>query len=153
MRYLCSNDAFKFTEGKKILKNPGKKTREIKYINQKKFFSWNCIFGSFKLFPSSKIDFWPFLKLQKMEFGQKKIVKLIYLISRVFFFWPGPFLNFLCNYRFCSWLQILANLLKSFGESTCEDEDRKIFQRTASFISRLGTLYKLYYIIVKIFSL
>ena len=33
---------------------------------------WNCIFGSFKLFPSSKIDFWPFLRLQKMEFGQKK---------------------------------------------------------------------------------
>ena len=32
---------------------------------------WNCIFGSFKLFPSSKIDFWPFLKLQKMEFCQK----------------------------------------------------------------------------------
>ena len=33
---------------------------------------WDCIFGSFKLFPSSKIDFWPFLKLQKIEFGQKK---------------------------------------------------------------------------------
>ena len=27
---------------------------------------------SFKLFPSSKTDFWPFLKLQKMDFGQKK---------------------------------------------------------------------------------
>ena len=25
----------------------------------------------FKLFPSLKIDFWPFLKLQKTEFGQK----------------------------------------------------------------------------------
>ena len=37
-------------------------------INQK-LFSWNCISGSFKLFPSSKIEFWPFLKLQKMEFG------------------------------------------------------------------------------------
>ena len=48
-----------------------------------------CIFGSFKHFPSSKIDFWPFLKLQKMEFGQKNCVKLIYLISRVF--WPGLF--------------------------------------------------------------
>ena len=32
---------------------------------------WNCIFGSFKLFPNTKNDFWPFLKLQKMEFGQK----------------------------------------------------------------------------------
>ena len=50
----------------------------------KKIFSWNCIFGSCKLFPSSKIDFWSFLKLQKMEFGQKElVVKLIYLISRV----------------------------------------------------------------------
>ena len=39
--------------------------------SNKSFFSWNCIFGSFKLFPSSKIDFWPFLKLQKVEFGQK----------------------------------------------------------------------------------
>ena len=40
-------------------------------FGQKKFRE-KCIFGSFKLFPSSKIDFWPFLKLQKMEFGQKK---------------------------------------------------------------------------------
>ena len=38
---------------------------EIKEIN---FFSWNCIFGSF---PSSKIDFWPILKLQKMKFVQR----------------------------------------------------------------------------------
>ena len=49
-----------------------------------------------KLFPSSKIDFWPFLKLQNMEFGQKNFfVKLNYLISLGFFlrglfliFWP-----------------------------------------------------------------
>ena len=40
---------------------------------------WNCIFSSFKLFPSSKIDFWPFLKLQKIEFWQKKIIKLIFM--------------------------------------------------------------------------
>ena len=26
-----------------------------------------------KLFPSSKTDFWPFLKLPKMKFGQNKI--------------------------------------------------------------------------------
>ena len=31
-----------------------------------------------------KLHFWPFLKLQKMELG-KKIVILIYLVSRVFF--------------------------------------------------------------------
>ena len=35
----------------------------------KKIFSSNCIFGIFKLFPTSKIDFWPFLKLQNIEFG------------------------------------------------------------------------------------
>ena len=69
---------------RKFKKSPAKKTREIKWF--KIFFSWNCISGSFKLFPSSKIDFWPFLKLQKMEFGQKNFfVKLIYLISQVFF--------------------------------------------------------------------
>ena len=39
--------------------------------NKSIFVMWICIFGSFKLFHSSKIDFWPFLKLQKMEFGQK----------------------------------------------------------------------------------
>ena len=37
--------------------------------NKSNIFSWNCIFGSFKLFPSSKIDFWPFLKLQKKKNG------------------------------------------------------------------------------------
>ena len=43
--------------------------------------------------PNPKIDFWPFWKWQKMEFGQKNFfVKLIYLISRVF--WPGRFLIF-----------------------------------------------------------
>ena len=37
------------------------------------------------IFPNSKIDFWPFLKLQLMEFSEKKIVKLICLITRGFF--------------------------------------------------------------------
>ena len=41
--------------------------------NKSKLFSWNYIFGSFQLFLSSKIEFWPFLKLEKMEFGQKTI--------------------------------------------------------------------------------
>ena len=39
-------------------------------INQT-FFSWNCIFGSFKLFPSSKFSFSPFLKWQNMDLGQR----------------------------------------------------------------------------------
>ena len=46
-------------------------------INPKKF-PRNCIFGSFKLFPSSKIDFWSFLELQKMKID-------------LFVFWPGLF--------------------------------------------------------------
>ena len=33
-------------------------------------FSWEIF--SFNLFPTSKIGFWPFLKWQKMKFGQKK---------------------------------------------------------------------------------
>ena len=71
--------------GQKILKSQGKKL-----VKSNKIFSWNYNFGSFKLFPSSKIDFWPFLKWQLMEFGWKFFfMKLIYLISRVF--WPGLF--------------------------------------------------------------
>ena len=50
-----------------------KKSRHKKSWNQIKqnSFPWNFIFGSFlKHFPSSKIEFWPFLKLQKLDFGQ-----------------------------------------------------------------------------------
>ena len=31
--------------------------------------------------PSSKIDFWPFLKLQKMDFGKKKLIDLFDFMS------------------------------------------------------------------------
>ena len=62
------SDYFKDTVGQKIQKSSGKKTPEIKIFS--------CIFSSFKLLPSSKIDFWPFLKLQKMEFGQKNFGKI-----------------------------------------------------------------------------
>ena len=58
-------------------------------INQKNF-SWNYIFGSFKLFPSSKIEFLPFLKLQKMEFDLK-IFSWNWFIWFHEFFWPGLF--------------------------------------------------------------
>ena len=48
--------------GQKIKKSPDHKTH-------------------FQLFLNSNLDFWPFLKWQKMEFGQKFFfVKLIYLI-------------------------------------------------------------------------
>ena len=45
--------------------------------------------------PSSKIDFWPFLKLQKMEFGKKKFreINLFDLMS----FLAGTFSNFLAH--------------------------------------------------------
>ena len=74
------------------------------------FFSWNCIFCSFKLFSSWKINFWPFLKLQKMEFGQKEnFMKLFYLISRVF--WPGLFFNFLAH---CGLIPLNTHLHKIY---------------------------------------
>ena len=56
-----------YTASQKNLKRQKNSWNQIEQI----FFSWNCISGSFKLFPSSKMDFWPFLKLQKMECGQK----------------------------------------------------------------------------------
>ena len=65
--------------GQKIKKKSRqKKPREIKFLVE------------FKLFPCSKIDFWPFLKLQKMEFGQKKICE-IDLFDVTGFFRPGLF--------------------------------------------------------------
>ena len=53
--------------------------------NSNNFFSWNCTFGSFNLFPSSKIDFWPFLQLQTMEFGQKFISWNWFILFHGFF--------------------------------------------------------------------
>ena len=52
-----------------------------------------------KLFPSSKNDFWPFLKWQKMEFGQKKFFREIDLFDFTSFL-GLDFLKFsgpLCN--------------------------------------------------------
>ena len=44
--------------------------------NKSKFLFIKLHFWQFfKLFPSSKIDFWPFLKLQEMDFGQKKFFR------------------------------------------------------------------------------
>ena len=48
-----------------------KKVQAKNSSNQINQFCEIAFFGSFKLFPSSSIDFWPFLKLQKMDFGQK----------------------------------------------------------------------------------
>ena len=58
-------------------------------LNQKDFL-WNCSFDGFKFFPTWKIDFWPFLKLQKMEFGQEKFHE-INLFDFTNFFGPDFF--------------------------------------------------------------
>ena len=75
-----------------------KKSRQKNSSNQmnQKSFPWNCISGSFKLFPSPKIDFWPFLKLEKMDFGKKKF-RQIGSFHFTSFFLPWTFLNFLAH--------------------------------------------------------
>ena len=52
-----------------------KKSRQKKLVKSnksKKFFREIAFLAVLNFFPSSKIDFWPFLKLQKMAFGQNK---------------------------------------------------------------------------------
>ena len=41
---------------------------------QAKFFHEMAFLAGFKRFTTSEIDFWPFLKLQKMDFGKTKIL-------------------------------------------------------------------------------
>ena len=73
-----------------------KKSRQKNSWNQinQIIFSWNCIFGSFQLFPSSKMDFWPFLKLQKKKWNLAKNkfreIDFTSFFGRNFFliFWP-----------------------------------------------------------------
>ena len=72
---------FKYVQAKKLVKS-----NKLK----KMFFCEIAFLSVLKHFPSSKNDFWPYLKLQKVKFGQKNFVKLIYLIHE--FFWPGLFL-------------------------------------------------------------
>ena len=82
--------------GQKIKKVQAKKF--VKSNKSKNLFSWNCIFGSF---PSSKIDFWPFLKFAKNGIWSKKLfVKWIYLFHD---FLAWTFFSKLCRkiaYRF-----------------------------------------------------
>ena len=54
--------------------------KELMKSNKSIFFPEIAFLAVLKIFPSSKTDFWPFWKLPKIEFGQKKFVKLIYLI-------------------------------------------------------------------------
>ena len=62
-------------------------TKKLVKSNKSNLFLWNCISGSFELFPSSKIDFWPVLELQKMELGQKNFFRRIHLFE----FWFHDF--------------------------------------------------------------
>ena len=72
-----------WTAGQKIWKSPGKKL-----MKSTKLISWNCIFGSLKLFPSSKIDFLAIFEVAKNGIWPiKNFVKSIYLISWVFLAW------------------------------------------------------------------
>ena len=69
--------------------------RKLKKVEAKNL--WNCIFDSFKLFPSSKIDFWPF-KIAKNGIWSKKIICESDLFDFTSFF--GHFLNFLAHCDF-----------------------------------------------------
>ena len=68
-----------------LKKSSQKKTREIKYIE--KFFRETACLAVFETFSQfSKIDFWPFLKLQKNGFWSKKIFHEIdFFHSKSFF--------------------------------------------------------------------
>ena len=90
------------------------RTRKSKKVHAKNswnqisrnFFSWNCIL---KLFPQLKIDFWPFLKLQKMEFGQKK------------FSWNWDFTSFLSGLFLIFWPTVLSD-----EDDECKTPERDI---------------------------
>ena len=86
-----------FVMGQKIKKKS--KQKKIVKSNNSIFSPWNCIFGSFKLFPTSKIDFWPFLKLQKNAIWSKKN-SWNWFIWFHEFIWLGLFFNFLAH---CAW--------------------------------------------------
>ena len=53
--------------------------------------------SSFKIFPSSKIDFWPFLKWQKMDFSQKKFFFREIALFDFTIFLAWTFFNFLSH--------------------------------------------------------
>ena len=94
-------------------------------IAQKSFFHDIAFLAVFKHFPSSEIVFWPFLKLQKMEFGQKKF-------SWNWFIWFHKFfvLDF---FKFSGLLWTTQNLMlrvwsKKEGERGTEKSRQWIFR-------------------------
>ena len=79
------------TVGEENLKKSRPKKNSWNQINQ--FFFREIAFLA--VFPSSKIDFWPFLKWQKMEFGQNIFHEIDLFDFTSFFAWT--FLNFLAR--------------------------------------------------------
>ena len=74
------------------------RARKLKKVQTKN--SWNQInreITFWALFPSPKVDFWPFLKLQKIEFGQKKFSWNWFIWFHKFFL-AWTFLIFLARY-------------------------------------------------------
>ena len=64
-----------------VQRSCGAENRAVILSATQRHLEMNCKIRKKGSFPSSKMDFWPFLKLHKMEFGQKKFMKLIYLTS------------------------------------------------------------------------
>ena len=82
--------------------------RKLKKVQAKKlvksiFFREISFLGCFKLFPSTKIDFWPFLKLQKNRTWSKKKFSWNWFIWFHEFLWPGLFSNFLAHSIYREW--------------------------------------------------
>ena len=83
-------------------------------INQN-FFSWNCIFGSFKLVSRFKNWFLAIFEIAKMELGEKKFFfRQIDLFDFTSFFLAWTFLSFLAPWTYVYWLYITHNILVIF---------------------------------------
>ena len=54
--------------------------------NKSTFLREIAFLAVLNFFPVQKIDFWPILKMQKMEFGQNKIREIVSLIDFASFF-------------------------------------------------------------------
>ena len=72
--YEKNNNQIKFeivTTLKQFIVQHSISTRELSFWVWEVPFREIAFLAVLNFFPSSKIDFWPFLKLQKMEIGQK----------------------------------------------------------------------------------
>ena len=69
-----------------------KKSRPKKLVKSNKLIFWGKLYFlvGFKLFPSAKIDFWLFLKLQKMEFHEIDLFDITSYFGKDFFKYSSP---------------------------------------------------------------